>query len=426
MAGAILLNHNEPTLGAAEANLDRLGQLEDEVAKPKTRRTDIDIECHKLSRPVAMKLCRTFANKFYTTLPCELREMVYNYVWDGLMLRLAFDDVALYGSTSGNSREPASFPRFRHRRWEGPKAVPWAIPCTQDGCRCFDWWELPCWADHQCVGMDVAIEVVKAYYRNTRSLSVEPDHFEDLTALVSRDHFHLGVKPLDHIRRLIVPFCHEVLIEQGKQRNNNLQSLAGLDNFQHHLEVLLDVRVKKGFELTILLTWHAFFIYCMPALERSRTVVDKLLMEGVKVTILAWDTEGAQEYDVSDYYTLSSVDWQRKWIWKVKKDHRRMGFIAHHDDLDTFPIGFSICDDLTDDAEKTAEREEWENDQDKVFLEALAGLTGPTRDVPMSYASGFHTQGTPPYFSDHITWDFGTYHDSISDDTYGLHVDGFL
>jgi hypothetical protein len=88
--------------------------------------------------------------------------------------------------------------------------------------------------------------------------------------------------------------------------------MEGLEIFQHHLEVLLELRVKKGFQLTILLTWQSFYIYCMPALERSRAVVNKLLMEDAKVSVLAWDTQGFKKYDVSDYYTLSSVDWQKK------------------------------------------------------------------------------------------------------------------
>jgi hypothetical protein len=52
------------------------------------------------------------------------------------------------------------------------------------------------------------------------------------------------------------------------------------------------------------------------------------------------------------------VDWQKKWIWKVKKDHRRKGYVSIHDDLRKFPSGFSYYEDLTDDAEKAAEREE--------------------------------------------------------------------
>jgi hypothetical protein len=315
------------------------------------------------------------------------------------MLGLTFGDVTLYGNSSDNSHKFPPSSQDSHQQRKGTKAVPRAIPCTQDTCRCFDWWELPCWADHECVGMDVATEVVKAYYRSTRSLSVEPDHLENLTDLVYRDHFHLGVKPLDHIRRLEIPLRQNVFIGRGEQTRYKLQSMEGLETFQYHFEVLLNVRVKKGFQLRILLTWHSFHIYCMPALERSREVVNKLLMEDAKVTVRACDTRGFGEYDVSDYYTLSSIDWQKKWIWKVQKDRRRKGYFSSYDDFRTFPIGFSLYEDLTDDAEKAAELEEWEDDQDKVFLEALAGLEGPTESVPMSYAPSFpaHMGPTSPH-----------------------------
>lgn len=278
----------------------KLDPFKEKVAKLRTRRTDAGSECGQLSGFIAKKLCRTFADKFYVTLPRELREMVYDYVWDLAMIGLTFHDVTLYGNSSDDSDEFSPSLQDSHQQRKGTKAVPWAIPCTQDTCRCFGWWELPCWAHHECVGMDVATEVVKAYYRNTRSLSVEPDHLEDLTNLLYRDHFHLGVKPLDHIRRLEIPLGQDVLIGRGEKTSYNLQSMESLETFQYHFEVLLDVRVKKGFQLTILLTWHSFYIYYMPALERSRAVVNKLLMEDAKVTVRAWETRGFEEYDLSD------------------------------------------------------------------------------------------------------------------------------
>lgn len=65
------------------------------------------------------------------------------------------------------------------------------------------------------------------------------------------------------------------------------------------------------------------------------------------------------------------------------RDHRRKAYILDHDDLGTFPSGFSFYEDLTVDAEKAAEREEWENDMNKELLETLVSLEGPTKNVPM-------------------------------------------
>ncbi|KAI5375249.1 hypothetical protein J4E82_006119 [Alternaria postmessia] len=318
MGDAASLSDNKSTLETAEADLDRspaeeifrrkLDPLKEKVAKLRTRRTDVGSECDQLSRFIAKKLCRTFADKFYVTLPRELREMVYDYVWDWAMLGLTFGDVTLYGN-----RQPSAS--------EGDQS--------------------------RALGHTL-------HARYLSLLRLVGTSMQNLTDLVYRDHFHLGVKPLDHVRHLEIPLRQDVLIGRGEQTRHKLQSMEGLEIFQHHLEVLLELRVKKGFQLTILLTWQSFYIYCMPALERSRAVVNKLLMEDAK-------------------------------IWKVRKDHRRKGYVSSHDDLGTFPSGLSFYEDLTDDAEKAAEREEWENDQDKVVLEPLVGLEGPTKSVPMSY-----------------------------------------
>lgn len=102
----------------------KLDPLEEKVAKLRTRRTDVGSECDQLSRFIAKKLCRTFADKFYVTLPCELREMVYDYVWDWTMLCLTFDDVTLYGKSSDNSLESPPSSQDSHQQRKGTKVVP--------------------------------------------------------------------------------------------------------------------------------------------------------------------------------------------------------------------------------------------------------------------------------------------------------------
>jgi hypothetical protein len=120
----------------------------------------------------------------------------------------------------------------------------------------------------------------------------------------------------------------EVNIQDEHQITHHLQSKKSQDIFQRCFEKLLEVRVKKSFQLTVKLTWNGYLIYCMLALERSRGVVNKLLEEGARVTVLAWDRARRREYDASDYYMLSSVDWQRMWIKKVRKDHRGLGLTS--------------------------------------------------------------------------------------------------
>ncbi|RYN22299.1 hypothetical protein AA0112_g9869 [Alternaria arborescens] len=80
MGNAAWLSENKRTLEAAETDLDRLDRSKEKVANLAIRRRDAGSECDQLSCFVAKKLCRTFADKSYVTLPRELREMVYDYV----------------------------------------------------------------------------------------------------------------------------------------------------------------------------------------------------------------------------------------------------------------------------------------------------------------------------------------------------------
>ena len=356
----------------------RLDELKNKVAELGIRRRNVGKECRHLTRIVAEKLCLDFADKFRTTLPPELREMVYDHVWDEPMLRLVFHDVTLHEKTSSTTSFTRSLASTSRRVRDKINLAPWSVPCRGDSCRCFHWWELPLWAQHQYVGMDVAKEVAKAYYRIMSGRQLDVHQLHELTNFLSEDHFHLGVKPLDHIRRLELSLREYAYIQDEGRILHSIQTKNGQDIFQHCFEELLDVRVKKGFHLTIKLEWNDAHIYCMPALERSRKVVHALMKEGAKVTLLAREMDYRKEYNVSDYYALSQEDWQAKWIKRMRKSlrlHRRppaslsdsmMAFIHGHTGTD-----IDILDeDLVGDSEQ-------DRSEDDAFVRAMAGLKAP-------------------------------------------------
>ena len=356
----------------------RLDELKNKVAELGIRRRNVGKECRHLTRIVAEKLCLDFADKFRTTLPPELREMVYDHVWDEPMLRLVFHDVTLCEKTSNTTSFPRSVASNGPRVRDKFNLAPWSAKCGRDSCRCFHWWELPLWVQHQHVGMDVAKEVAKAYYRNMSGRQLDAHHLHELTNFLSEDHFHLGVKPLDHIRRLELSLEEDSFIKDEDRLEYFIQSKDGQDTFQHHFETLLDVRVKKSFHLTIKLKWDGDHIYCMPALERSRKVVHALMKEGAKVTVLAFEMNYRKEYNVSDYYALAPEDWQEKWIKRMRKAHRlqrrrpasltdsMMALIHGHPGTD-----IDILDeDLVGDSQQ-------DRSEDDAFVRAMTGLKAP-------------------------------------------------
>ncbi|KAI4916546.1 hypothetical protein J4E85_010202 [Alternaria conjuncta] len=389
MASATPFRDDGPTLEATEAELSRLlseeisvqtelDKFKSKVAELEIRRTNVGKECHHLTRIVAEKLCRKFVDKFHTTLPPELREMVYDYVWDEPMLRLVFHDVTLNEKTSNTRGFPRSRAFTGRRVRDKINLAPWSVPCRGDSCRCFHWWELPLWVQHQYVGMDVAVEVAKAYYRNMSGRQLNAYHLHELTDFLSEDHFHLGVKPLDHIRRLELSLEEYAFLQDEGQMEHSIQTKNGQDIFQHCFEGLLDVRVKKGFHLTIKLQWDGDHIYCMPALERSLKVVHTLMKEGAKVTVLAFEMNYRKEYNVSDYYALSQEDWQAKWIKRMRKALRlqRRPPASLSDSMMAFIHGHSGTDiDILD--EDLVGDSQQDRSEDDAFVRAMAGLKAP-------------------------------------------------
>lgn len=84
----------------------------------------------------------------------------------------------------------------------------WRLNCKGDSCQCFNWWDLSLWLEPKWVGRNVAQEAAKAYYR---SLSKHPGGIQhanenldvaDLDDYLLKDHFHLGIRPADHLRCL--------------------------------------------------------------------------------------------------------------------------------------------------------------------------------------------------------------------------------
>jgi hypothetical protein len=165
-------------------------------------------------------------------------------MWD-----LTFDDVTRYATTCVHPRvsprymgyvPPPLVPVNASRN--SNISIPWAMTCTEYPCRCFYWWQLPVWAQYQFVGVDTAKEAVAAYYRAMQSNRLG-NRLDELEYFLTIDHFHLGVKPYDHIRRL------EIHLDTYKR---NLQSFYEvLDLFGKDSYALYKVRAMGSIHLSL-------------------------------------------------------------------------------------------------------------------------------------------------------------------------------
>ncbi|KAH7394520.1 hypothetical protein BKA66DRAFT_302971 [Pyrenochaeta sp. MPI-SDFR-AT-0127] len=295
--------------------------LKQEVQNLEIEQKTLGKQCGKVSLLVAEKLCREFAHNFYTKLPRELREMVYMHVWDDAMLNLVFDDVSVYSATTAHPRmKPSAQPVASSSNSDKIKNMPWSIACAEDACSCFYWWELPAWAQHQFVGLEVAKEVVVAYYRAMRPVRIT-NQLGQLADFLYIDHFHLGVKPADHIRRLELNL-HQSPIDYHKDYLSLLAGGEVLQVYEQNLKALLDVRIKRGFQLSFKIFWHGHGVTYNLALKQFHHIADKFKEAGASVTVLAWHTYLRKIYDASDYFTMPQTQWVTKWSGKIRQDIR--------------------------------------------------------------------------------------------------------
>lgn len=290
---------------------------------------------------VAQKRFRKFADKFYATLPPELRDLVYVHIWDDATLDRVFDNVCVDPVPSLTSRRtpPSSWRQVVLSNSDDVKGMPWSVFCAQHPCNCFQWWELPYWAQHIFVGLDVAREAVAAYYRAMRHGRLGP-HLGQLETFLSTDHFHLGVIPADHIRHLELNF-DDRLIEYGDGYNCLTKSRKGSQVLQRNLEALLKLRVKQGFQLTIKFDWVATNLNSNAALKVLRPVAYKIQEAGGSVTLLARFGSLRKDFDVSDYFDLPHDYWKHKWTIKMMKEKGRKKRFGHEDFIDNAAFIFS-------------------------------------------------------------------------------------
>jgi hypothetical protein len=177
------------------------------------------------------------------------------------------------------------------------------VKCSGDCCDCFKWWELPLWVQHQFVGFEVAQEVAAAYYRIGPSNHF--GHQENLRTMLSNDLFHLGIKPANQLRRL------EIDLEE-------YNTPAELVALEEQLPSLLELRLKKGFDLVIMTRWHSRPCKTLRVLDKMVPVVTELKKAGVNVRAVASHLVFGK-LDMPNILTLTSEQWIPTWRGIFKK-----------------------------------------------------------------------------------------------------------
>ncbi|KAF2853554.1 hypothetical protein T440DRAFT_476800 [Plenodomus tracheiphilus IPT5] len=242
-------------------------------------------EYKTLNQATSERLCNSFAEAFYTKLPIELRDMVYAYLWTDEMLLALRRDRIIYNDSTGL---PFTVSREVARPNSGKlilNPTPTSLPCAGKVCNCFKWSSLPNWMRHQYVGIQVAKEVVAAYYRAMplEQLSIPLDRLRDVLLI---DHFHLGVRPVDHIRRIKISL-HDEDICHGVGWDCRRIDMTGMQMLKLNLSALLDVRLKSALKLSVHTTRpYALHFKYFPSLNVFRPIGIELKHAGAEIELI--------------------------------------------------------------------------------------------------------------------------------------------
>jgi len=179
------------------------------------------------------------ADKLQTRLPAEIRDMIYSYLWDRETI-IAYPDLS---KVAGGSK------------------------CLDDFCTCstpHDSPTLPYFVQPTFMGPAIACEIVRALYDAFHSkgkvLTIrKPGHIK---TAVTKDVFHVGLDPGQHLRSLVVRVKLDRLRKPRPTgcartevcRHDPTEKVYIKDDLQELLATLLYIKHKARFAL-----WVAFF-----------------------------------------------------------------------------------------------------------------------------------------------------------------------
>jgi hypothetical protein len=237
---------------------------------------------------LSMCLANLWSAQFRDVLPLEIREMVYEYDWHPSAAEQAFSNV--YD--------------------EAISTQSWLVKCGASRCRCFHYRTITLWVQHQFVGVDVAQEAAKAYYKH-----MPPARLKDISLIrpfLNTYHWHLGLIPANHIQRLTLTVDREALTSVSMIRS---LSRDGYPTIRLHFDCLRKLRLKHNFLLSLTFKKDASGHYTETGLKYFSQVHGDLSDAGAKIEVYGYpdNTRDFMSFPlrIDCYYDMSKEEWVR-------------------------------------------------------------------------------------------------------------------
>jgi hypothetical protein len=201
------------------------------------------------AKECAAMLCPPFTARVHAAFPAELRNHIYDYLWDKQETDCV--DEAISSSPTSSSDH-----RF---------SSPWVI-------------HAPFFADAHIANSQFALEASTHFFRSVSNAEV---HYRFVRAFCEMSTFgHMAIRPIDIIRRLSINI--EWQIYQWRD--------FAYTEFRQSMEYLLTLPVKDDFEIVIYLPrCMQFSRLLFHILETLRPIYKALAEKGMKIKVLGYD-----------------------------------------------------------------------------------------------------------------------------------------
>ncbi|KAF2867929.1 hypothetical protein BDV95DRAFT_610365 [Massariosphaeria phaeospora] len=230
------------------------------------------------------------AHRMQERLPLELRTLVYKHYW---------------------STYEGDLAKLEQYSWDISTHI-----CPADGsCAYADWDTLPPLVLPPFVGLEAAREAVAVAMEHFRpGAFVLQRYAPELDVFLKSDPFHVGVSYGQHIRAVSVEIQDSIRQTPGSM---SPISMSNIQTLKEHLRALLQIRLKRGFELSVCIDCWTSAIDLERTFEILREVYGIFMKQGpawVRIRPdLTRELFGMKELPdgmLPNYYSMPLEEWR--------------------------------------------------------------------------------------------------------------------
>jgi hypothetical protein len=163
--------------------------------------------------------------------------------------------------------------------------------------------------DPTYVGHEMAREVVEVFYKTWSRFLYQAERVEQVKNILLQDHFHVGFKPADHAREMLINWKLSRSVKENTKKGKQHSRRPTKKDFVP----LLKIRNKSGFKLRIVLSQrHIRFLPLERAITIIKPICQQLTREGAIVNLMFYyNITHGLEFSLNDALTKPAATWKK-------------------------------------------------------------------------------------------------------------------